>query len=438
MDVAPCGFCAGSRLALAERAASLAAVAAAVLLCGPVLSAALLCGQVVAADSLLSPPSAADSPTGEPYMLWPFVPAGRPLATLPTLDQPSGKTVQDDWDEMLRLPSIDQTDPAPGANPWSLPPAQDVSLANFVQDANREATATTGGGKPEGPEALGKAPASNTLQFLRRQTVLLAPGQHQFDIGISYALFNSDFPLPVVNTPGGPIVNVLRERIRQRVFLIPTELRYGLTDRVQGFFDLPVGWANSELSYSVGQNHSDIVGLGDVRAGFSTLVRQGCGGDSPDIILTLAGVAPTGNPGNPLLTGINTGNRLGQGFWQFQTNLLFVHTYDPLVVFYGVGYVHRCGADIAGNYFQAGEEFDYQCGVGFAVNPTCTVSGSFAGAYIGQWQVNNQPLLGSTLEIQRMRFALTMVKDRRIVEPFAEIGMTVYSPTSRVGITWTF
>jgi hypothetical protein len=285
---------------------------------------------------------------------------------------------------------------------------------------------------------LGKAPANNTLQFLRRQTVLLAPGQHQLDVGISYSLYNNDFPLPIVNTPGGPIVAVDRERIRQRIFLIPTELRYGLTDRTQAFFDLNVGWANSELSFPLAQSHSDIVGLGDTRAGFSTLVRQGCGGDSPDVVWTVAGVAPTGNPGNPLLSGINTGNRLGQGFWQAQTSVLFIHTYDPLVVFYGCGYVHRFGAEIAGNYFQAGEEFDYQCGVGFSVNPTCTVSGSFLGSYIGQWAVNHQPLLGSTLEIQRMRFSLTMVKQSRIVEPFAEIGMTVYSPTSRVGITWTF
>ena len=182
--------------------------------------------------------------------------------------------------------------------------------------------------------------------------------------------------------------------------LIPMELRVGVTDRTQVFFDLPVGWADSELAYQIGQSHNDIVGLGDVRAGFSSMVRQGCGGDSPDIVATFAGVAPTGNPGNPLLTGINTGNRLGQGFWQFQTSVLFVHTYDPLVVFYGCGYVHRFGNEIAGNYYQAGEEFDYQCGVGFAVNPTCTVSSSFLGAYITQWQLNNQPIYGSTLEIQ--------------------------------------
>ena len=180
------------------------------------------------------------------------------------------------------------------------------------------------------------------------------------------------------------------------------------------------------------------MGLGDTRAGFSTLVRQGCGGDSPDVVLTVAGIAPTGNPGNPLITGINTGNRLGQGFWQFQTNLLFVHTYDPLVVFYGVGYVHRFGADIAGNYYQAGEEFDYQCGVGFAVNPTCTVSGSFLRGSLYRPPADRiiSRYLGSTLEIQphavhRSRWSSMTAG---LSTPFAENrhdGL-ITKPTSRV------
>jgi len=119
-------------------------------------------------------------------------------------------------------------------------------------------------------------------------------------------------------------------------------------------------------------------------------------------------------------------------------NLLFVHVYDPVTIFYGVGYRHRFANEIAGNYFTPGEEFNYQCGVGFAVNPSVTLSGSFAGAYISQWQLNNAPLVGSVLEPQRMRFSVTVVKPRRIVEPFAEIGMTPAAPSSRIGITWTF
>ena len=134
---------------------------------------------------------------------------------------------------MLRLPTIDPpnlTQSSDGSsNPptWRLPsPVQDVQPATFMQDSNREAAATNGGGKGEGPDSLGKAPANNTLQFLRRQTVLLAPGQHQLDVGVSYSLYNSDFPLPIVATPGGPIVAVDRERIRRCGFLfIPTELQ---------------------------------------------------------------------------------------------------------------------------------------------------------------------------------------------------------------------
>jgi hypothetical protein len=37
-----------------------------------------------------------------------------------------------------------------------------------------------------------------------------------------------------------------------------------------------------------------------------------------------------------------------------------------------------------------------------------------------------------------MRFAATIANCGRIVEPFAEIGMTDDAPAASVGITWTF
>ena len=46
---------------------------------------------------------------------------------------------------------------------------------------------------------LGDAPPSNTLAFLRQQAILLEPGQHQFDWGLSYSVFNETFALPLVN-----------------------------------------------------------------------------------------------------------------------------------------------------------------------------------------------------------------------------------------------
>lgn len=225
--------------------------------------------------------------------------------------------------------------------------------------------------------------------------------------------------------------------MQQRLLFIPTELRDGLTNNTQGFFDLPIGYANSETSYGNTQVNSNLGGIGDIRAGFSTMLRHNCPG-RPDIVGTIGFTAPTGNPGNPLLTGLSPGNRLGEGFWSAFANVLFVHTFDPITVYYGAGYRHRFDNTIAGNFFSPGEEFDYQFGVGFAVNPNITLSAAFRGAYISQWYVDQQPLAGSILEPQVMRFALTTVKPCRIIEPFAEIGMTPSAPSSRVGCTWTF
>lgn len=71
------------------------------------------------------------------------------------------------------------------------------------------------------PEPIGKAPVDNTMQFLRRQTVLLKPGQHQFDVGISYAQFTNDYPVGLSNFAGGPLYNVERDACSSDYCLSP-------------------------------------------------------------------------------------------------------------------------------------------------------------------------------------------------------------------------
>jgi hypothetical protein len=86
---------------------------------------------------------------------------------------------------------------------------------------------------------------------------------------------------------------------------------------------------------------------------------------------------------------------------------------------------------------QAGEEITYQLGVGFAVNERVTLSSALQGAFITETKIEGERIEGSILEPIRMRFAATISRNCRIVEPFAEIAMTDDAP-SRLGVTWTF
>ena len=121
---------------------------------------------------------------------------------------------------------------------------------------------------------------------------------------------------------------------------------------------------------------------------------------------------------------------LGNSFWAFSANLTWIHGYDPVVLFYGVGTHYRLPNDFVNDtlYIEPGVQFNYQLGVGFALNNHITLSTAFLGSYITEDYVNDFRLAGGALDL-RLRFAATIGRPcNRIVEPFAEIGMTQDAP----------
>ncbi len=285
-------------------------------------------------------------------------------------------------------------------------------------------------------EKLGDAPPTNSLAFLRQQALLLDPGKCQFDWGLTYSVFNATFSLPIVDHSGN-VVGVANERERLRLMTIPFAVRYGVCPGVQAYINAPLGWSNSELTTDSGESiNNNFGGLGDLSAGFSFQLMKGCGAWCPDVVGSLGFVAPTGHA--TFATSLLASNSaLGQGFWDITTNVIAVHTIDPVLFYYGCGYVHRFENEINGINVNPGEEFDYLFGVGFAANPWVTVSGTLLGSAITRYGANGVTLPGTDQDPIRFRISVTMVKDQRICEPFAEIAMTPDSP-SRVGITFTY
>ncbi len=228
--------------------------------------------------------------------------------------------------------------------------------------------------------------------------------------------------------------------MRQRVLLTPLELRYGLTDELQGFVYVPLGFNNSEVAIPGFDHFSTVGGLGDISAGLSKVVVEGCG-YGPDVIFTMSMTAPTG-PANLPVTPTIPNATLGQGYWAVQASLLFIQVMDPLVVFYGAGFNHRFDATFTNQlgsfHVDPGEIFIYQFGLGFSVNESVSLSTSFLGQYITENEINDVRVYGSILEPMRMRFAATFSQPCKIVEPFAEIGMTRDASAARIGLTITY
>ena len=336
-------------------------------------------------------------------------------------------------------PMTDQTGVAvPDRHRLALAPAQGSSAEN------PESRGSASSSEEEAPETLGEAPeeTKTELQFLRRDSVLLDPGEYQIDVTCQYLVDEADF---VVAEIEDDVLRIGEARRRQRLLLVPLEFRLGVCQDTQVFVNVPFGWSNAELSFLGRDEYSNVGGIGDVSAGITRVLLER---DEifPDVLGTLAFSAPTGRA--DIITSLSTpGSSLGEGFWTLAMDLTFIHTYDPVVVFYGFGYRHRFPNEFEGGIeVNPGKQALYRLGLGFAVNPRVTLSASFYGSYIGDDRINDVRVAGGIREPMYLRFAATIVRDKdqcgtarskRTVEPFFRIGMTDEASDALVGVSWT-
>lgn len=316
-------------------------------------------------------------------------------------------------------------EPAPGGPP-APPTADDETLGGD----------TTFGQEPEEPQQQQR----QVQTFLRSESVLLEPGEWQFDYGLVYT--HSNIPNVVLLADGaGNVSGVATGRFRRRVLYSPFELRYGVTECMQAFANLPVGWANSEFSFSGFDQFDDRFGIGDTTFGFSYLVLESCCGGccccSPDMVVTLAATAPTSDVDSPVVVGPPDA-ALGQGYWALGVNVTFTQRCDPLLFFWGGGYRHLFERRFDDILSQPGEQISYYFGVAFSVNECVTLTTSFLGMYMTEQWINRQVIHGTLQEPMRLRFSALLARGGgRLMEPFAEIGMTESAPAARIGVVWT-
>ncbi len=283
-------------------------------------------------------------------------------------------------------------------------------------------------------DTLGREPEDNSLQFLRADTVLLKPGEFQFDYGMMNSKY--DVTLPILVPVDPDTVTVAHSELRLREVRVPLEIRYGLARRIQLFLNVPFGWVNSEFSFSGFDEFENDGGIGDIVFGGTFLLREG-DQRKPDVILTLATVAPTGDdPFSP--AGLSPSSpTLGGGTWSIGSNLVLVRDYDPVVLFYGIGTRQHFLSKFNGVNYRPGGEYNYNFGIGFAVNSEVTLSTRFNGAYVSELHLDGHRVRGSIQEPMTLSLAMTVSRNKKLIEPFVDFGLTDDSTDARVGITWT-
>ncbi len=275
-------------------------------------------------------------------------------------------------------------------------------------------------------QEYGQQTSDNTRQFLRTVTPLLKSGQWQFDTGVSYSINETERPAIL-----GPILT--EQQFQFRTLNSILGFRYGVSERLQWFGNTSVGWQSTQVSDGINLATTDKGGIGDLVTGFNYLLckESEC---TPAVITTFDMIAPTGNARSP---GLVFDSGTGIGAWAFSSDVLMVKSFDPIVTFWGLGYRTFLEGEYSSQRVKIGDSIQYNLGVGLGVNQNITLSSSLLGAYVLDTQVDSQRIPGSAGDLISVRLAATIIKKRKIVEPFVSFGLTDRAPDASLGVVWT-
>ncbi len=330
-----------------------------------------------------------------------------------------------------------------GSRPDAFRTAQAPSAATFPATGPDQGTAEAGqSSSSQTPESVGVPPPREQPQFLRRNSVLLKPGNYQWEIGLQYTT-NETF------TPFGQLVEdtsvVANVRQVNRTLTTPIEFRLGIAEGWQGSVGVPIGWSGSETSLLGLEQTDDDFGFGDFAFSLTKVMREG-NADRATLLGLLAVTIPTGDA-TLASTLLEPGATLGRGFWSLTTGATALKNFDPLVVFGSVGYLHNFEGDVENSKasIDAGDGFFYRLGVGFAVNSRVSLNTAFSGAFLDDVEFDGIQRGGTSREPLSLRIAATILQadkvrrdNRRSVEPFLNFGLTNSAIDSLFGISWTF
>ncbi len=294
------------------------------------------------------------------------------------------------------------------------------------------------------PEQLGVPPPRPQPQFLRDQSVLLAPGEYQFELGFSYNHNVTQTPISI-DLEDSSVVTQLRTVTT--TFLTPLEFRLGVQPGLQAFISAPFGYSKQQLVVATLANTEEEWGIGDVGFGLTKVLREPQA-DKPTLLGLFGVTAPTGKANIPATQQL-PGVVLGSGFWTISTGLVAIRSFDPVVTFASLNFTYTFDASIGDLSLSPGNIVSYRFGVGYAVNSRVTLSTAFTGAHIGGIRLDDRYLSGTAREPFSLRLAATIVDrersmtghssvSKRATEPFVNLGLSQAAPEVIFGIRWTF
>ena len=197
---------------------------------------------------------------------------------------------------------------------------------------------------PPDQQKLGQAPEDYSHQFLRQESVLLKPGEWQLDVGINYTLFDHNYTNVAITQSGGQtITTAVDSRLTSRLLLVPLDSATASSTACRPSWTcLSAGPTCGEFVFRF--RRASATGWASAtspRESRGWFTRAAVTADDPDVIATFALHRADGRrqsaARHPWCRPTPCWAKgSGSGSW----NVLFIHTLDPLIVFYGFGSRH--------------------------------------------------------------------------------------------------
>jgi hypothetical protein len=128
----------------------------------------------------------------------------------------------------------------------------------------------------------------------------------------------------------------------------------------------------------------------------------------------------------------------GNGFWNLSASLNMVRTYDPIVVFGGLGYRHDFPEDFFGREIQPGESFTFNYGIAFAISDDTSLTAQFNAIAQSETRVDGITIPNSNTEAMSLRLALIRRTSKRArIQPFVTFGLTDDATDVLIGMIFT-
>jgi excisionase family DNA binding protein len=288
-----------------------------------------------------------------------------------------------------------------------------LSARGVAEGSSTRLAPAAAGAKPQAsspaPPTVGERPATPTAEevALRDQRVLLKRGAVTVELGASYSRSEQT------------LVTAFRQE--QRAVGASAALRYGLLNDVQVTVRVPGVWRHTTTFEAASPREARDVYLGDVSASLlGVALREAVGW--PNVIWSVDGVLPTG-PGD---RGVGVG-------------LVLSKSYDPAVIFAGLGYLH--GFSVAPGDSRrslAQHNIGLSLGYTYAVNDSLALNTVFVGTYRNAASPDGLAIPPPS-ERYQLQLGMTWLLARALfMEPAVAMRLGGASPDLTVSLSTTY